>query len=250
MRVGCNVSWDTLEELLILKPDIPVLQFYTHNTKPFLRILDDEQMSKISKMGKTTYIHSTFNTVFDMYSGRKIFAEQYKLCGAYGVKGIVLHIPRRPVDELVEGFKCFDDSSLYDKKVILFLEHVPSDYGSSPDLLMQLYNGLKNKYPGFTFGVCLDTCHIYSSGVDLGEVALMQKWIKAMKDVPVLIHLNDSYGELGSYVDRHAPLGERIWKESNSALKVLLGEKWDAIIEIKSVEDMIKSLNFIEKIDF
>ena len=112
--------------------------------------------------------------------------------------------------------------------------------------------GLVKKYNGFTFGICLDTCHIYSSGIDLGEVALMQTWINKIKKTnsPVLIHLNDSYGELGTFIDRHAPLGERIWKDSDSSLRLLLREKWDAVIEIKTVDDMMKSLNFIEKIDF
>jgi len=60
---------------------------------------------------------------------------------------------------------------------------------------------------------CLDTCHLHASGYDVAtEKGLKQTIAKAasglgLELVPV-IHTNDSKGELGSKLDRHANIGE------------------------------------------
>lgn len=62
-------------------------------------------------------------------------------------------------------------------------------------------------------GVCVDTCHVFAAGYDLStdegydatfdrlDRVIGLEWIRAF-------HLNDSRRELGSRVDRHAPIGE------------------------------------------
>lgn len=60
-------------------------------------------------------------------------------------------------------------------------------------------------------GVCLDTCHTFTAGYDL-----LTNYDKVFKDFDEQvgfkylrgIHLNDSKKEVGSHVDRHAPLGQ------------------------------------------
>ncbi len=62
-------------------------------------------------------------------------------------------------------------------------------------------------------GVCIDTCHAFTSGYDLLNT---DGWDKTWSEFDRLIgfdklcgmHLNDTKKELGSRVDRHAPLGE------------------------------------------
>ncbi|MCP4546279.1 MAG: deoxyribonuclease IV [bacterium] len=62
-------------------------------------------------------------------------------------------------------------------------------------------------------GVCLDTCHTFAAGYDLGtEGACDATFAEFDKIVGFeylrAMHLNDSKRELGSRVDRHANLGE------------------------------------------
>jgi deoxyribonuclease-4 len=62
-------------------------------------------------------------------------------------------------------------------------------------------------------GMCLDSCHLYASGFDIRTAAGLTQ---VLDDALALVgperlgslHLNDSQGELGSNVDRHALLGE------------------------------------------
>ncbi len=62
-------------------------------------------------------------------------------------------------------------------------------------------------------GVCLDTCHSWAAGYDFGSEEGYEKLWKDFDNIVGLqylkgMHLNDAKKELGSRVDRHAPLGE------------------------------------------
>lgn len=62
-------------------------------------------------------------------------------------------------------------------------------------------------------GVCIDTCHIFAAGYDIRS---RDSWEKTLAhfdetiglDYLCAFHLNDSLKNLGSRVDRHAPLGK------------------------------------------
>jgi deoxyribonuclease-4 len=62
-------------------------------------------------------------------------------------------------------------------------------------------------------GICLDTCHLYAAGYD---IATRRGYEAAFADFDRIVglaklrafHLNDSKRELGSRVDRHAPIGK------------------------------------------
>jgi deoxyribonuclease-4 len=62
-------------------------------------------------------------------------------------------------------------------------------------------------------GVCIDTCHIFAAGYDLRTEKSCQETLDEFDRIVGLehlyaFHLNDSLKDLGSRVDRHAPLGE------------------------------------------
>ncbi len=85
-----------------------------------------------------------------------------------------------------------------------------SNVGHSLEQLARLVKD--SNHPDRT-GICLDTCHLFAAGYDIssekGLKTLLDKFdqligISHLKGV----HLNDSKRELGSRVDRHAPLGQ------------------------------------------
>ncbi|TVQ82310.1 MAG: deoxyribonuclease IV [Bacteroidetes bacterium] len=62
-------------------------------------------------------------------------------------------------------------------------------------------------------GVCIDTCHSWAAGYDFGSEEGYEKLWKEFDDIVGLnylkgMHLNDAKKELGSRIDRHAPLGK------------------------------------------
>ena len=68
----------------------------------------------------------------------------------------------------------------------------------------------KVKMPEY-LGVCLDTCHVWDGGYDIGES--LDEVLRKFDDVIGLtrlkaIHLNDSMNPLSAHKDRHAKIGE------------------------------------------
>jgi len=62
-------------------------------------------------------------------------------------------------------------------------------------------------------GVCLDTCHLYVSGVDVTDPGVLDELLERLDDRIGLerlraLHVNDAAALLGSNRDRHANIGE------------------------------------------
>ena len=62
-------------------------------------------------------------------------------------------------------------------------------------------------------GVCLDSCHLYAAGYDIGTAKGYEKVMKELDRIVGLrevraFHLNDCQKPLGCRVDRHAEIGE------------------------------------------
>jgi deoxyribonuclease-4 len=71
-------------------------------------------------------------------------------------------------------------------------------------------------------GVCLDTCHLYASGIDVGDAAAVDAMLDELDERIGLdrlkaLHINDSQVALGSNRDRHASLGDGLIGERLSA---------------------------------
>jgi deoxyribonuclease-4 len=61
--------------------------------------------------------------------------------------------------------------------------------------------------------VCFDTCHAFAAGHDVASEEGLQSTLKNFSetiglDRLAVVHLNDSKGELGRHLDRHAHIGE------------------------------------------
>jgi deoxyribonuclease-4 len=94
--------------------------------------------------------------------------------------------------------------------------------GRSIDELATIYERL-DRHP--RLGVCLDSCHLYASGVDVTDAARLDALLDEVDSSIGLdrlraLHLNDSAAPLGSNRDRHANIGEGLLGER---LGVFLG---------------------------
>jgi deoxyribonuclease IV len=81
-------------------------------------------------------------------------------------------------------------------------------------------------------GVCLDSCHLYVSGVDVGEPTEVTATLKEVKtriglDRLRALHVNDAAAPLGSNRDRHA-----------NVLEGELGERLGAFLAHKAVQKL------------
>jgi deoxyribonuclease IV len=111
--------------------------------------------------------------------------------------------------------------------------------GRSVEELATIYQRL-DRHP--RLGLCLDSCHLYVSGVDVtdrGELdALLDELDGAVGlDRLRALHVNDSAAELGSNRDRHANIGDGVLGER---LGVFLGhprlQGLPAVLEVEGRE--------------
>ncbi len=125
-----------------------------------------------------------------------------------------------------------------------------TELGKSWEEIRHLYEALDHT----TVGLCIDTQHIYASGmcklethedvVKLFDIAdsITSKGIS-------MIHLNDSVKDFGSRVDRHAPLKQGyIWSRNDEGLKALIKMSKDYGMDlISETPDPIGDIAIIEQ---
>lgn len=176
---------------------------------------------------KSRYQWGLDNLIYDLKMGQKL-----------GVKGVTIHAGRYNTKRYSilpkECYKNYVNSLIYvldhTKKVQIFIETPATKRNtiiSSIEEFSDLYKLIPEEYKK-RVKICIDTCHIFVSDYNIshkeGVLEYFDKFdeLIGLKNVK-LIHLNDSYGELGSHLNRHAPLKKGyIFKNSQDNLTEII----------------------------
>ena len=139
--------------------------------------------------------------------------QEIKRCEMLGVKYIVLHpgsavthTKEEAINNIIDGLNEVIDENT---TVTILLETMAgkgTEVGSTMDDIKRIIDNIiyQNK-----IGVCLDTCHLNDSGIDISKFDDYldefdtQIGLKKVK----CIHINDSLNPLSSHKDRHANIG-------------------------------------------
>jgi deoxyribonuclease-4 len=122
--------------------------------------------------------------------------------------------------------------------------------GRSIDELATIFDRL-DRHP--RLGICLDSCHLYASGVDVTDAAQLDGLLDEVDasiglDRLRALHVNDSATALGSNRDRHANIGEGILGEK---LGVFLGNRrlqgLPAVLETAGPDNKGPDANEVQK---
>ena len=122
--------------------------------------------------------------------------------------------------------------------------------GRSLDELTTIYERL-DRHP--RLGVCLDSCHLYVSGIDVTDPGAFDALLDELDDSIGLerlraLHVNDSATPLGSNRDRHANIGEGLLGEK---LGVFLGnprlQHLPAVLETSGPDNRGPDANEVRK---
>ena len=138
---------------------------------------------------------------------------EIKRCETLAVKYIVLHpgsaVKLDRLTAINNIINALNNILKEEDNIMILLETMAgkgTEIGCKMDELATIINGvnLKDK-----IGVCLDTCHLNDSGVDLNSfdnyLLVFDKYIGL--DKIKCIHINDSKNENGSHKDRHENIG-------------------------------------------
>jgi deoxyribonuclease-4 len=154
----------------------------------------------------------------DPYSWQiRYIIQQTQFMHLFDCKYIVLHLGKKLKFEEKEAIKNMLDNIIYLVKNspnnIVFLIETSSGQGSELcsklDDLAPFYNRLKGKTN--RIGICIDTCHVFQAGWNIGSVdnftKVMNKFDKLIGISEIkLVHFNNSLNNFGLKKDRHASI--------------------------------------------
>ena len=184
-------------------------------TKKALELMKENGISIDNVICHAPYIINLANNIEkDKYEFSQNFLKnEINRCEKLGVKYLVFHPgSATKLDRLTainNIINALNNILSNDDNVMILLETMAgkgTEIGCKMDEIATIINGIELKDK---IGVCLDTCHLNDSGVDLDSfdsyLNIFDKYIGINKIK--CIHINDSKNELGSHKDRHENIG-------------------------------------------
>jgi deoxyribonuclease-4 len=200
--------------------------------KDITKRLNKVELNKIKKIIQKNkfrlFIHGNYlvNFAIPNQSILNIVIAELVSAEYLGAAGVIFHVGKtKKLMAIGKGIQSMIDNIVYVLKKIsklrvrLLLESsagVGSEIGSNLNEFSKIVNSILERIKGTVsennFGVCLDTAHLHSSGIDLQTKKAAKKFITEFHKKIGLshvkaIHFNDSERELGSRVDRHCTIG-------------------------------------------
>ena len=221
-------------------------------------ILTQDDIREISTIPVTVVAHNTYSaSPWTDESAIDCILQQVKVCDEAGIVGLVVHLPKSPIPVVISALKKIVErisSEVGETSEIsrhgggscrIFLETPavkPScSYYETPEKIAELFREIRTIDPELKyFGICIDTAHLWTCGVDLSSKTAADAWLRDLTDlcmvgsvssghstrsseqtprpplIPancIMFHLNDSERERGVGPDTHAALTQgKIWE--------------------------------------
>lgn len=153
----------------------------------------------------------------------RFIREEAAVCQAAGIVGLVVHLPKAPPATVMRYLGRLADPGAPDVRIYLETPAVvPGEtHYETPEKLAALFREIRAVLdPDLArFGLCVDTAHLWTSGIDLRTYADANAWLARLEQVHdsiphdrIILHLNDSLRAIGTGPDAHAGLAlGRIW---------------------------------------
>jgi endonuclease IV len=188
--------------------------------------------SYLARTGIRAIAHSSYSAVpwrGDPDAARFI-REEAGVCQAAGISGLVVHLPKAPVAQVMRYIARLYNPDAPDVRIYLETPAVRprESHYETPVKLAALFKAIRADLdPELRFfGLCIDTAHLWTCGIDLQSYEAANAWLVALEAaadvIPpdgVMIHMNDSARLRGVGPDTHAPLAQgKIWGEYRGRL--------------------------------
>jgi deoxyribonuclease-4 len=205
------------------------MQIFSHNPRQWKKsAIPDAEVERFKTLRKQHDINPVFihvSYLVNLASPSKTLLRKsidflsYELATAdiLGVEYVVLHTGSAAGEDqksarsrAVEAILKTVESGKY--KSCLVLEKTAGERGDITSSITALAEIIDKCSSERIAGICIDTCHAFSSGYDIAESEGANKLVSEIDeyiglDRLRLIHLNDSKRPLGSGVDRHEHIG-------------------------------------------
>jgi len=153
-----------------------------------------------------------------MKISRYTLDEEVKRCDALGIDYLVIHLGSHLGKGAAVGMAniaeaCNQALTESEGQTTILLENMAGQKNSVGARFEEIRGILDRVRESRRVGVCLDSCHLYASGFDIGSDEAVKNTMGLFDEVVGLdrfkvVHLNDSKGALGSRLDRHENIGK------------------------------------------
>ena len=231
--IGSHVSFNNKEQLLgsvkeALSYNANTFMIYTGSTQSTSRSeLRDECTYEAYKLMLENNIDSNNIIVHAPYiinlANRKdedkyifycdFLANELNRCKKLGLNKIVLHpgsattcTKEDAIKNIIDGINYVYNKTTDTMILLEFMAGKGTEVGTSIDELKRIIEGINDND---RIGVCLDTCHMNDSGVDISKFDEFLDEFDNKIGISKIkcVHVNDSLNDLGSHKDRHANIG-------------------------------------------
>ena len=198
--------------------------------------LNSEELIEIKKLiipYKNIFVHATYKINIgaellpsknDLYNTSiENLLNELEYSQLINAKGIVLHMGKNVKNKFNSDhiynnmikfiIELFNKLTLKNKSFQILLETPAGQSGEMCSNLIdfvEFIQKFKNQKFYSSFGICIDTCHIFQAGYDINNdkiIDQLHQIFYPIKDKIKLIHLNDSNNSVGQHIDRHAQIG-------------------------------------------
>lgn len=224
---GLHINSDPnkiISELDKYKKTCKVIQMFVNINKKYNNIYEQFKL-KLKELSMNVVIHASYTiniaqewSEYSWWITQLI--EEIKIADKISAKYIVIHLGKKLDLDDNTAMNNMYSSLLYihnqtKKLSIKLLLETSSGQGSemcttitSLSVLMNKFLNSPNELIKNRFGVCVDTCHIFSAGYAINNKDETIKYINEFEEkIKIsnikLLHLNDSKNGVGSNVDRH-----------------------------------------------
>jgi endonuclease IV len=184
----------------------------------YLKINEYCKLNNIHLFVHSSYISvgifSVNNTSYNTPKSKnaiQTIVNQMKVCDLLESRGFVIHLSKRTPDEICETMKMLVPHIKQFKTPLIFEQPAKKADGNktyeTPEKINTLNTLLIETFPEYTnWGWCLDTCHLWSAGIQIGSEKHCKEWLSNLSSPKkiLLFHLNgglDKY--FGTGKDTH-----------------------------------------------
>ena len=217
----------------------PSVQIFVSGPKTYKETLSADEKRGIAKYlsetGTKLVIHGAYvDRPWSGIAGAVHNVKQELRVGAeIGATGVIIHLSSGCVNDVAFKAALTEIANIdLPRPQVLWLEinsAKPSNFTfETPEKLNRLFARIASYgiRGNISVGLCIDTAHLYACGMSLETYDAARKWIEALPNVPVMMHLNDSASALGSGIDKHASLCHgQIWSKYHPDTGTLPYEK-------------------------
>ncbi len=139
--------------------------------------------------------------------------QELKRCEELGIKYIVLHpgsaVSHSKKEAINNTIEALNEVINQNTNVMILLETMAGKGTEIGQTISELKEIIDHIIYQKKIGVCLDTCHLNDSGVDINEFDNYLTEFDKEIGLPKIccVHINDSLNPIGSHKDRHANIG-------------------------------------------